>query len=306
MQKRYLAKSMDENGIAISLDITLDDAQTSQYKKTKAELEAITDELGRMTEGTDEYNAKLQEQHDKYVQLVKDANAYVHDKDQRTDALNKILGTSKELTQEDVNAIIASFDIVNGELIENADAMQKLNETRLTAYKLVKEQIQDYAKTQKEYSDEAIEAAQNAAQIEIDLETAKRQAQVEELEKRKEALEAYFDEIDAVQEEEDRATQHSSLVNQIAALTGALDGTSKSKIKELQQELNSLKEEELQAQKERQREALLASIENEIDTLSNSINALSEKLYEYTKAILDGKPLPQYASGGLVNYTGPA
>lgn len=297
---------MDENGIAISLNVTLDDAQTSQYKKTKAELEAITDELDRLTEGTDEYNAKLQEQHDKYVQLVKDVNAYVHDKDQQTEALNKIFGTSEELTQEDVDAIIASFDIVNGELIENAEAMQKLNETQLTAYKLVKEQIQDYAKTQKEYSDEAIEAAQNAAQIEIDLETAKRQAQVEELEKRKEALQAYFDEIDAVQEEEDRATQHSSLVNQIAALTGALDGTSKSKIKELQQELNSLKEEELQAQKERQREALLASIDNEIDTLSSSIDTLSEKLYDYTKAILEGKPLPQYASGGLVDYTGPA
>ena len=296
---------MDEDGIALSLNIQIDSKDVAAYKKLTAQIDEIDSALKNLDADSEEYNNLSKQRQNKLQQLIQ-ASQNLIDSDQSQ--LHALIGTGKDLTQEDQDAILTAFDIVNGKVIDNAENIAKLTDKQLAGYKAIKNQLEDYAETQKEYSDAAIENAQKLAQTQIDEIVKVKQAEIDALTARKEALEKYFDEVDALDEETDRATQKDSLVTQIAALTGALDGSSKSKIKELQQELRQLQEEELQAQKQNQRDALLNSIETMIRTLNNDIGDLNDSLGKYTQAILRGigYEAPKYAQGGLVNYTGPA
>lgn len=232
--------------------------------------------------------------------------------------LDKIFGTSDAFTADDLAAVKSAFDIINGEIVINAKEYDDLSSAQRAALHSQMEALEEYAKKQKELTDEQIEGYQTLAQAHIDEQTRMREAEIEALEERKAALEQYFSEVDALDAEADRAERHDSLVTQIAALTGALDGSSKSKIKELQAELRQLQEEELQAQKERQREALYQSIDTHVENLNEAITKLSESLWEFVKILMDGGTLPndapqaptykgdipQNSKGGLVNYTG--
>lgn len=307
-QKNYLRSDLSQGGLASLADVDFDFSKTSnEYNKGKAYLEQYNDELDKLVEGTDEYNAKLAERDAAARSHAETVNKLIDDGSE----LRALFGESESFTETDYNAVRDTFEFVNGQLIIDADKFEKLTETQKAALKSQVKNLEEYGKKQKDYADELTEVYETLAQSQIDAEKRAAQAQIDELEKRKEALEAYFNEIDALDEESDRATQKDSLVTQIAALTGALDGSSKSKIKELQQQLRNLQEEELQAQKQNQRDALLKTIDDEVERLNNVIDNLSDKLHEYTEAIrasIEGNKSggKKYAKGGMVNYTGPA
>lgn len=231
-----------------------------------------------MIEGSDEYNTKLGERDAAIKEHLKSIQAQLDDEDESQ--LKKFFGDI-----EGYDDIRNAFEIINGQVIINAENYEKLTDTQKAALQLQYGNLVDYAEKQKDLADEEQELYVELAQSYIDQQTRIKEAEIEALEARKEALEKYFEEVDALEEAEDRVTEHDSLVKQIAALTGALDGTSKSKIKELQAELETLKEEEIAAQKESQRDALLSSIETDIDALNTDIDKLSNSIYELAAAI---------------------
>lgn len=133
---------------------------------------------------------------------------------------------------------------------------------------------------------------------------------IDEIELRKEQYEEYFELMDTQAEEQERAASKDSIVKQISALTGAMDGSSKSKLKDLQKQLADLQDEEVEAQKQKQRDALTASLDkqaeqlnNRLDTISNSLPELIKAIEGNTEASLDKNTTFQWADGGweLVN-----
>lgn len=304
---------MEDNGFAISLNVQLDDPKLTAYKELVAQAEEFDKRLGRVNETSEEYTKLLLDQTKIYENLARESLKMMDDADNT--GLKAIFGN---IADDDYLAIMGAIRIENGMLIEDAEALADLNEDQIGLYKMAKEQLAEYAKNEQEYYDKAVEYATKAAEAQIAAATREKEAQIEAFEERKAALEQYFSEVDALDAEADRAEQHDSLVTQIAALTGALDGSSKSKIKELQAELRQLQEEELQAQKERQRDALYQNIDTHIENLNTEIEDLNSKLGEYTNAILkalgveDEQLIPTAnlnnstvnAKGGLVNYTG--
>lgn len=240
-------------------------------------------------------------------------------------------------------------EVINGELFVDMGKIKKNNILSDLELSQLDDSLDDIKSHIATVYEGTYEIAKNLAQAYIDEQVDATQAIIDELDKRKEAYENYFDELDSLDEEEERASNKDSIVQQIEALTGALDSSSKSKIKDLQQQLKDLQDEELDAQRQKQRDALTASLDkqteklnNNITNLNNSLGKLTEQLIKNTNAktdainiIWDGKDwtvtttqskpetatnksyrgsrgnsnvsyAKAYASGGLVNYTGPA
>ena len=307
---------MEDNGFAISLNVQLDDPKLTAYKELVAQAEEFDKRLGRVNETSEEYTKLLLDQSKIYENLADKSLKMLDDKNKT--GLRAIFGGDTEEDDKDYLAIMGAIRIENGMVIEDAEKLSQLTEDQIGLYKMSKEKLVEYAKNEQEYYDKAVEYATKAAEAQIAAATREKEAQIEAFEERKAALEQYFSEVDALDAETDRAERHDSLVTQIAALTGALDGSSKSKIKELQAELRQLQEEELQAQKERQRDALYQSIDTHVENLNKEIEDLNSQLGKYTNAILkalgveDEQLVPTAnldnstvnAKGGLVDYTG--
>ena len=105
----------------------------------------------------------------------------------------------------------------------------------------------------------------------------------DELEARKTAYEDYFDKLDSLEEEKDTEQSRESLIKQISALTGGADAASKSKLKDLRQQLNDLNEEALETQRQAQRDAAIENIDKEIESNTANIENLTEKIYSVVR-----------------------
>lgn len=81
-----------------------------------------------------------------------------------------------------------------------------------------------------------------------------------------------------MQEEEEYEQSRDSIIQQLQALSGGQDAASKQKIKELQEELNTLNEEQLDSQTQAQRDALLAEMESEIETQNELLDSIDTYL----------------------------
>ena len=144
------------------------------------------------------------------------------------------------------------------------------------------------------------------------------------LEKRKESYEQYFDDIDTLEEEQERMQNKENIITQLSALSTGVDGATKSKIKDLQNQLNDLVQEEIESQREAAREELLKDIDEQIDANNEKLEQNTNALKNVTAAVLYGaqyknedgsynwtaimnaykKGIPQNKNGGLVDYTG--
>jgi hypothetical protein len=109
------------------------------------------------------------------------------------------------------------------------------------------------------------------------------------LEEKKEAYEKYFDQIDVAREDQEFETDRQSLLQQMSALSGGFDAASKSRLKDLKKQLRELEQQQLEKQQEEERNALLESIDNEMDTLDETIKKLINQIIE--------------ASGGTNQYS---
>lgn len=286
VEKSRLADLMDEKGIALTLKVDFS-TNTNQnlYDKAKAQLEGYNTALEKEVEGSQKYNDLLNEQNNLRKTQIKNIDNLL---DKNGEKLKGFFGdVDKTIGSGSLDAILSSFEIVNGEFIPLGEKFNRLNDQQKAALISQSEALKKYAKEQKELADEQYELYKEIAQQQIDAEKRVTEACIEELEKRKEAYEKYFEELDSLEAEEERAQNRDSLINQIAALTGALDGSGKSKIKELKQQLADLEKEELQAQKERQRDALLTSMDDQIEELNQYTEDLDKKLPILIKALQD-------------------
>ena len=98
----------------------------------------------------------------------------------------------------------------------------------------------------------------------------------ESLDKRKEMYEKYFDAIDNEESDEDFEEQQAKLQRAIATLATASDAASLAKRKELEKELDSLEEEQLSTERERRRENVMASLDNESEMVDEYYEELLE------------------------------
>ena len=107
-------------------------------------------------------------------------------------------------------------------------------------------------------------------------------ALTESLDKRKEAYQKYFDEINKQQEAEDYDEQADILTSNLSKLSSSTDAASMSQRKELEQQLQDLEKERLQTLREQAQEAVLNNLDNEV----SQINDKFDKLLENQAALL--------------------
>lgn len=110
---------------------------------------------------------------------------------------------------------------------------------------------------------------------------------INQLNERKDAYEQYFEELDALEEEETRAQNKDSIVKQMSSLVGALDSSSKSKLKDLKKQLQDLQNEELESQKQKQRDALTESIDTQTKKLNSNLETMKNTLDQLIEAIIN-------------------
>lgn len=171
--------------------------------------------------------------------------------------------------------------------------------------------------------------AKSMAEDYINIKTEQLEKEKELLEEKKQAYQDYYDKMDALEEQSERIANKEDIIKQIAALSGGIDGASKSRIKELQQQLSDLEKEEEEARKEEMRNAILDNLDDQAEDLDKDIKKLDESVGLLIRTILanaTGKQfeykvgdetaveqletwlasigIKPFASGGLVDYTG--
>ena len=234
------------------------------YKtRYKVQADALSKELELYEEGTEEYQEALEKWQKAATQAALQAEANAKE------AYGKIEESFSGVDWGDGKSWTDYIQIVDGQILltENYD---NLSENLKGVISAALPGIKEIAKEYGGFLDEAEEGWRQIAQTQID-------AQIAALEKQKEAYEKYFEEIDALEEEEKLENTRESLVKQISALEGAVDGNSKAKLKELQQQLEANIEEARQAQKENLRNKALEGIDNEIAQLNEYLPELIEK-----------------------------
>lgn len=166
----------------------------------------------------------------------------------------------KTLSEEGKN-YVTSF-------VENEkDAVSEIYETTEKVNDKIEESFEDYINKQLEAQDKLIELYK--AKLEKEQEELQKS-----LDKRKEMYEKYFDALDEEESDEDFEEQQAKLQRAIAALASASDAASLAKRKELEKQLEDLEDDQLSTERERRREATMASLDNESEMVDNHYEEL--------------------------------
>ena len=293
-------------------------------------LESIDKELEYVDIDSQQYKNLIKQRNELLMQALQDGAAGLQkikeetDKILEVDAKDEKYGWLSAYTGDD-NSLSEFIKYENGVAQLNYEMLDSLNLTeeqrkQFEAYiSTVIEQLSTAAEKEEEINDQIRADREALAQSIIDSESKVLEAQVENLEKRKEAYEQYFEEVDALEEEQERTATMQDITNQLAALSGGNDSATKALRKDLMSQLNDLQKEEEQARKEAAREALIADIDTQIDNANEKLDKVNDSLNtiidliaqgKYTidgvgNLVLDGDTKP-YATGGLVDYTGTA
>lgn len=158
---------------------------------------------------------------------------------------------------------------------ELAQPIEKRNQALIDLYNKELEQL--YAKdftsvdleTLVEQENKRIEAYKELLQKEED-------ALTKSLEERKDAYQKYFDAINQSAEDEDYEEKAELLVANLTKLAGSGSADSKAKTEELQNSLAELEKERLQTLRERAQEAVIQSIDDTINDISEKFDELLE------------------------------
>jgi TP901 family phage tail tape measure protein len=253
----------------------------------KYEYEGLTGDVQKLEEATARYD-EIQEKIDKrdgmgtkedYAEMRKvigEAQAIAQKQLDETKAkFTKMFGDNALGSLEDS---LMSIDEETGEITVNMDNYAKLSAHEKQLFdeqlEILREQ-NDELVAQKDTIDE-INEMERDAQVEIQEQAlaamqarldAEYEATKESLDKRRELYSKYFDALDEESEEEDYENDRQKLLNKIAALSTATDGESLAKLKEAQEELNSLDDEHAQSERDARREAVEASFDSQEEGL---------------------------------------
>lgn len=246
------------------------------------QIKTVTDNFSKATLAITKYSKALE-------RLDEDSEAYAQTtqllvqayKDQIAAAAESI-DTMTQKVEKEIRA--AGFDPSDFQLVDGAYTFlgdtTKVNMTQLQI--LLGTLTTNWGAAMQEALDTQYEAAEKAAEAEVGI-TKKA------LEEKKEAYEKYFDQIDAAREDQDFETDRQSLLQQMSALSGGFDTASKSRLKDLKKQLRELEQQQLEKQQEEERNALLKSLDSEMETLDKTIKELIQQILE--------------ASGGTNQYS---
>lgn len=151
------------------------------------------------------------------------------------------------------------------------------------------------------YTEEYLDGYRSLIELEYD-------KQKDILEERKGQYETYWDKLDALEQEQERAQSRESILSQLSALAGGSDAASNSLRKDLLSQLADVNKEEAEARKQAMRDAILDNMDDNIQSIDDNIKSLAAISEEGLVALLKGFgfEIPAFANGGLVSFTGPA
>jgi hypothetical protein len=282
-------------------------------------VDALTEDLDKLEVGSERYNEVFAQRNDALNESVELGK-------QRLDEINSI--TTEMLTDAQGNDLSKYVQFINGVAYLNAETVSELSDSQKESLSIVISSLNAYAEEYKDVNDQIVADNEARAQAFIDAEAKILEAQIESLEKRKEAYEKYFDEVEALEEEKDRTASMDDITKQLAALAGGSGAATNEQRKELMSQLDELRKEEEDARKEAAREALITDIDEQVEALNTQLDQVNDSLNAILQALTNGdfqietnqttgevKLLKKegddwiehkFAKGGLVDYTGPA
>jgi hypothetical protein len=164
-----------------------------------------------------------------------------------------------------------AIDLSSGKAVVNYDKLVGLEEELVNkileeadAYNAVLEQQDALAEAERERQIDIQNQAIAAMQARLD---AEYEATQKSLDKRRDLYNKYFDELDAEAETEDYENDRQALLNKIASLSTATDSDSLAKLKEAQEALADLDDEQLQSERDMRREAVEESFDQQGEQL---------------------------------------
>lgn len=143
---------------------------------------------------------------------------------------------------------------------DSLDNLETYGEEYYETYTTIKEQAQQAYEEQIDLQQQLVDAYKEQ------LETEQEELQ-NALDKRKDTYDKYFDSLEEKESDENFEEEQARLQNAIAALSGATDATSLSKLKEYQEQLQELEEEQLQTERDRRRDSLTESLDNQSEAI---------------------------------------
>ena len=327
-QQSYFYKQIEKGSYAALLAATdMNEAfneLTNSYANINNEIEQTDDLLDQLNDDSDFYNKTLQKRNSLLLKSNKEAIDNINKLQEELDKRMNI-----ELKDKDGNVV--SFDAIftlSGGFDE--EQFNKLDIDSQALVKLNSSYLEDLREQYQDYFDNISSNWESFFESYINNETAQTEELIEQLEARKEVYENYFDELDAMQEEEEYEQSRDSIIQQLQALSGGQDAASKQKIKELQAELNTLNEEQLDSQTQAQRDAILAELDSEIEIQNDLLDSIdtylgqlieiianpdrtedqTDWIYDVIKTLVPNitdneiHNLLGFSEGGYVNYTG--
>lgn len=301
-------------------------AATDQAQTWKWRADQHKKELERMQEDSDEYNAKVLEYSDALLNSIKSDNELLAKYQQQFNEMS-------QLNNDEVAAALEEHGIqwedvierVGDKVIPNMELLNKLPKEAQDAIKGQIEGLNSIAEAMEEVNDQMYDSIKVAVEFYIAQFTKVKNAEIEMLEQRKEAYEKYFDELDQAREETERSQTMEDLTKQLATLAGGSDSATNAQRKELLAQMEELRKSEEEARRQAIRDAAVGSIEErteelnkQVEEIENSLNTIISLLASgagYTMKLENGELVIRdangeiykpYATGGLVDYTGPA
>lgn len=317
-----------------------------QYAANKLKMESgmLSDEawdrIGKST-GSSLAQAQIEQYKEELSRYSKDEAGYQAAFDKYTNSLDvglRIAKQDKDNAKKEIDTALKQFKdqyaIINGEIFgKEGNTLKALSEIDNVALRNALASVEKGLIEAYSNADETIIAnAEARAEAYADIQKEQWEKEVEIIEKKKEAYEEYFDEIDTLAEEQERQQSKEDIIKQLSALSTGVDGTTKSKIKDLQGQLNDLIDEEQKAAREEARNEFLKDLDDQAAVLNNSMKDLDDSIGMLTRAFigatgadiegfkydsaselsyvnqlanfLHNKNVPGFSTGGLVNYTG--
>lgn len=171
--------------------------------------------------------------------------------------------------------------------VEEAKVGEARNEAYINQLKKWRSQVEDQTNFFRADLEFLIEQEQAQLNIYKDF-LEKQQEQLEEaLDKRKQAYEDYFEAINQQQENDDYQEQSDKLVANLSKLSTSTDMASQKQAKELKQQLEELEKERQQTLRERAQEAVMNSIDQEVEDINDKFDKLLDNSQLLLEAMRD-------------------
>lgn len=286
MSKEELEAQFSKDGASDIINrigqIYTDQKNLDGIRDFKYEYEGLNAEAQELEEATARYDA-LQKEIDKKglgtlgdYEALRDAAQTVADINE--EHLQSTVDKLKSTLGEDVVDSILTINKETGEVLVDMDKYAELSGVEKEIFDAQLETIKEQNQALADQLDtlEEINEMEREAQLEIQnqaLEAMKARLDAEyeatqkSLEKRQELYSKYFDALDAEEESENYENDRQALLNKIAALSTATDSESLAQLKEAQEELKELDDEQLQNERDMRREAVEESFEKQGEDL---------------------------------------